>query len=321
MFRKFTIKTLSVIFLSLFILSALSVLIGKHKGSRSFKSELTKIDTARVSSLIIYPPAGAEKVQLNKENGQWQVLSGGKSYSSDKEQVNEMLNILSGLKANRVAARDKSKWAEYRVTDSLATRVQLMAGGKTMSDVYLGRFSYQQIPGANPYMGQPGKMTTYVRLAGDKEVFATEGMLSMSFNRKADDFRNKKVLQLTREKAIRFSFTTPEGSYRLEKTNGPWTMDGLLTDSTQTANFLNNLSWLSSSGFADKEKAMSDVAQHTLLIEEEGLQPVTVKAYPADTTLLYVIESSINKGNYFSGKESELFNKVFPGKDYFRKKN
>jgi hypothetical protein len=321
MFRKFNNKILSIVFLVLLVFTVLSVLIGKQRGSRSFKGELTDVDTSRVTSMIIMPPVGGEKVALSKSNGQWQVRSGNKSYNSDNTEVDEMLRIIMGLKAERVAARDKSKWAEYKVTDSLATRVQLLAGNKTAADIYLGRFSYQQIPGANPYMGQPGKMTTYVRLAGEKEVYATEGMLAMTFNRSANDFRNRKVVQLTREKVMGLNFSTPEGNYKLTKANGPWTIDGLLADSTQTASFLNNLSWLSSSDFVDAEKALSDVARHTLTIEEEGVQPVVVKAYPSDTTNFFVIETSLNKGNLFSGKKSELFTKIFPGKDYFRKKN
>ena len=321
MFRKFNIRILSIVFVTLLVITALSVFIGKQKGNRSFKSELTKVDIARVTSLVIMPPAGEEKVVLNKTNGKWQVVTGGKSFNADNSEVDGMLQTIQNLKANRVAARDKSKWAEYKVTDSLATRVQLLGGNKALADLYLGRFSYQQIPGANPYMQQPGKMTTYVRLAGEKEVYGTEGMLAMTFNRNASDFRNRKVVQLAREKVTALSFSTPEGNYKLTKANGPWTLDGLATDSTQTASYLNNLSWLSSSAFAEEGKALSDVPQHTLTIEEEGAQPVVVKAFPSDTLYRYIIESSINKGNLFNGKESDLFNKIFPGKAYFSKKN
>lgn len=320
MFKKFSNKILSAIFIVLLVLTALSVFIGERRGSRSFKSELTNVDTSRVSSMIIYPPVKGDKVQLVKSDGQWKVLSGDKKYAAEKNQVEDMLQIIRELKANRVAARDKSKWEEYRVTDSLATRVQLLAGSKVLSDIYLGRFSYQQVPGANPYMGQPGKMTTYVRLADEKEVYATEGMLAMTFNRSANDFRNKKLIQLTRDKVKSLGFSTPEGDYRLEKANGPWMMSGLIADSAQVEKYLSSISWLSSSGFLDRDKILSDVAQYTLTIEEEGIQPVMIKAYPSDTTFLYAVESSINPENLFNGKESDLFTKIFPGKDYFMKK-
>jgi hypothetical protein len=119
-----------------------------------------------------------------------------------------MINTLASLRATRVAANEKSQWKQYEVTDSAASRVQLFAGKKMVVDLYLGKLSYQQPKNTNPYYyyQQQGKMTSYIRPAKDKKVYAVDGLLALSFNRQASDFRDRTVIRGNKDTWNRLSF-------------------------------------------------------------------------------------------------------------------
>ena len=319
MFSKINNKKLAIVFAILLVLLAISYITGSAHKHGSFNSKITDVDTSQVSSIIIYPPAKAEQIQLNMKDNNWTVSNSKEKYNADNNSVKEMLRLIHDLKATRIATKDKDRWKDYKVTDSLATRVQMLANNKIVTDVYIGRFSYQPPANNNPYMREQGTMTTYVRLAGENTVYATDGFLGMAFNRKISDFRDKKIAGISKDKVRKLSFSTPEGNYSLTKDNGPWMLDGLLTDSAKVEKFLSGLTHLSGYQFVKPEERTSDAAKMTLMIEGAPDPTLQIDAYPADTTNVWAIESSINKGAFFSGKKSGLTEKLFPGKDYFMK--
>lgn len=322
MFNKLNTKVLIGIFAVLLLFTLLAILRNKSQSTasrdRTFKSELTDFDSSAVNKLIIYPKNKSESIELSKVDNNWLVSIGETKYNADPNAVKGMLGNLVDLRATRIAANNKSQWAKYEVTDSAATRVKAYAGKKVVSDIYIGKFSYQQPKNPNPYMQQQGKMTSYVRLEKDKEVYAVDGFLSMTFNRQPNDFRNRVLVKSLKDQWTKLNFTGPSEIFNLIKQGTSWMIDGLETDSATTVKFLNSLAGLYSSDFVEASVLVSEKPSYTLTIEGENMTaPIKVYAYKADTSNQYAISSSMNKGSYFSGGKSGLFEKTFPTKESF----
>ena len=322
MFNKINSKWLIGIFAVLLTLSVLVVLLNHSKSTasknRTFKSEIVDFDTANVTRITIIPKTGGEPIDLLKSTDVWKVRINNKEYNADPSAIKGMLTSLIMLRATRIAANSKDQWAKYEVTDSAATHVMINEGKKVVADIYLGKFSYQQPKNANPYMQQQGTMTSYVRIAGDKHVYATDGMIAMSFNRQPNDFRNRTLILSNKEKWNRLAFTAPNNSFDLTKQGNNWMIDGLAADSASVASYLSSLSRLSSSAFVKESVRTSENPLYTLSIEGENMiRPIIIQAFPADTVNMYAITSSLNSGSYFSGSKNDLFNKTFKSKEYF----
>lgn len=323
MFNKLNFKWLVGIFIVLLALTVVVVILNKSESTasknRTFRSELTSFDTASVSRITIIPKYGGTTINLFKREDKWLVTIDEKDYNADAAAIKSMLTNLKTLRAIRVAAKSKDLWAKYEVNDSAATHVMVNEGKKIVVDIYLGKFSYQQPKNTNPYMyQQQGKMTSYVRLAGDRQVYAVDGMIAMSFNRHASDFRNRTLIRSNKENWNRLVFTLPESSFNLTKQGNNWMVDGLLADSASVASYLSSLAWLSSSNFTEESMLLSTTPSHTLIIEGENMEiPLKIQAFPADTTIGYAITSSLNNGTYFGGNKNDLYNKIFKEKDTF----
>lgn len=323
MFSKINMKWLAGIFVILLLLAVLITLRNTGNSARSknrnFKSELVQLDTSKVNFITIDPKFSEQPIELKKTDEGWKLVSEDKSYNADESAIKNMLSTLNSMRAKRMAANQKDQWKKYEVTDSLATRIRIYSDKKELLNILLGKFSYQQPKNPNPYnYQQQGTMTSYVRLEGDKEVYAVDGMVAMSFNRQPQDFRNHQLLRAGTDTWNRIELKSPDDNYVLTKKGNNWMIEGIQADSAATASYLSALRYLSSSNFIDESLALSKQPAWELSIEGENMpQAVRIDAFPSDTTNNWAIVSNRNKGSYFSGKEGGLFQKVFKPREYF----
>jgi hypothetical protein len=321
MFKKLDTKWLAVIFVSLLAIVIVVSLFDKKSTinrNHTFNSQIISIDTAKVSAITIFSKGKKDPIELNKSGDKWQVNVGNKKYNADENYLKNIVMTLGTLEATRVAAKNKANWAEYEVTDSLATHVMVKEGKKVTADLYIGKFTYKQPENANPYMQQRGTLTSFVRLAGEKEVYAVDGLLSMAFNRDVNDFRDHTIIKGEKDKWTKLTFIRPDGPFYLTKQDNHWMLDGMLADSALVAEYINSISWLSNGIYIDESLISSANPDYQLTIEGENIaQPINIKALRADTSNVYAIVSSLNIGNYFSGKGSGVIDKIFVEKSKF----
>lgn len=320
MFNKVNTKQLLTVFLVLLAAVLITVVGGNPKKTRSFLSELTDIDTSAVTALTIYSVGNEDPVVLEKKDNNWVVVAGETAHNADNRQAEQMLTTLADLTSTRLAAKEKDRWESYEVTDSLATRVQVMTGKKVAADLYIGKFSYSQPPqqAMSPYgRQQQGTMTSYVRLSGEKEVYAVEGFLRMMFNRSAAEFRDRSVLQAARNQISRISIQMPEEQFTLNKSEDNWMVDGLMADSAAMAGYLSGITRLTSSAFLEDDALTTGTPTHTLQVEDaNGSRLAEVNAWFRDSTDI-ALTSSVNPGTIFDGAANDLFDKVIQPKSAF----
>ena len=306
MFRNVNNKILGLIFAILLIVVVLLLLFEGGKNERTFREVLVNIDTTAVTEILIYPKSKEHKeVKLFKEGENWQVTlpSGGSAKVSDQK-IREVITQLLAIKPNRLAARDESKWNELQV-DSTGSRVKVYEGSKLTLDIVIGRFSFKQ----------PRSMNTFVRLYNDKDVYEVEGFLDMTFNQGANVFRDGTIIKSDFNNWQQLQFTYPaDSSFQLSKSGNNWLINGSITDSAKTVNYLRRLASLSNNSFVDNIAIdQNSNPTYSLNITTNDLQFIEVKGFQDSTS--FIIHSSQNPEAWFDG--SNLSKTIFVGKSSF----
>jgi len=317
MFRKISTSKLIILFIILFGLVLILQWWDSHKGERSFNSQIVRIDSAAVSTLIIYPKdKSAGEVKLFREGETWKMSAKNKIYQADVNYIKSVLAELKKLKAERIAATDKSKWKDYELNDTSCTHVIIKEGNSEVSDLFIGKFTFQQ--NNNPYQRGYGSVTSYIRIKNDDRVYATEGMISMAFNRDVNMFRNKSLVSGKKENWNKLTFIYPaDSSFTVEKQNNKWTLNGSAVDSTKLTNYLSTLESVSGSDFMDNAP-LGGATIYKLKIEGAGLiQPVEISAAVADTLNRFVLSSTANEAKFSCKNKFEQH--IFVNKQTFLK--
>lgn len=318
MFRKFNLKTLSVIFVSLLVVVVITHIVDSSKGVNTLKSELFNVDTDVVTSIIIFPKIlKGGKIELKKDGENWKVMTNGKAYNGDASAINGLINQMNNLKPIRLAAQSKDSWEKFELTDSLSSKVVLKGNDNTLASLYIGKFSYLQakqnpmMMQQNPYsQGPRGTMTTYVRADDENEVYAVEGFLGNSVNRNADGFRNKQVLKIDKSKVSKITFTYPsDSSFTMVKNEDKWMCNGVALDSVAVDGYLSKITSLRGSSFTDNAP---DHFTHTVQIQDSQMATTEIKALLSGDDV--VITSTQNLGSTFKEKKEVNFKKLFISK-------
>jgi hypothetical protein len=271
------------------------------------------IDPGNVTTIRIDDPAEKSQVLLAKTGSRWEVVAGDKRYEADSSVVRNILTQLNDLSTKQYAGSGKKVWEKYMLTDTSAMSVTLEAGRRRLARIYLGRISYTPPPQATDQQmprQQDGEMATFVRVDGEQEVYSVEGFVRMNFNRKPEDYRNKKLSTFNRDDLTRVTFRYPGETMVLQKSGKRWLLDGNLADSVKAARYANALSRISHAFFADGAPAGAE-ASFSVTLEGNNFSPVTINAYPVpDTTTRYIFHSTYNPDAYFTDGKATLFKKI-----------
>ncbi len=312
-------KKISIILAALLLLLVVLKIKDKKQGDRSFKAYVVSIDTSKVDKMSITPKGASDKVELFKNEGLWMLKLNGKDVQANIDIIDELLSQVSSLKTKSVAATSKEKWGDYEVTDSTGTRISINSGKKQLADFMIGKFSYKQPQGQNPYQQQQNiQMTSYLRLINENEVYAVDGYLSMMFNRDANSFRENSVVVGKPDNWNKLIFNYPaDSSFTLVKQNNKWMVNGILADSMAISSYFSKIRMLTNNNFDDE--TFIDANQQpemSVRIEGDNFTPIMVDAYK-NSMGEPVFTSSINKGNLM--KAGNTKQALFVGQQQFIK--
>ncbi|RMF29241.1 MAG: DUF4340 domain-containing protein, partial [Bacteroidetes bacterium] len=270
---------------------------------RSFRTELIRIDTSRVSSVTV-TPKGQEEFTLVRESEGWLATRGDLTVKALPSAVNDLLRQLALVETQRIAAKKPEKWSEFEVGEGQGTRLVVKSNGKVLEDFIIGRFAFNQ---------QTRSATSYVRLSGEDEVYAVEGFLGLSLGQGFDSYRNKLVLKFQREDLKEIALSGDENA-RMSRTDGNWQLDdGTPVDSLALTRYLTPLQTLSGSEFADSfNPDTAPPPLKTLQLVTQTGDTLRVDAY-RDTTLAkpFVVHSSLNPEGWFLSDSTGLFKRLF----------
>src|SRR6185312_2859829 len=190
MIKKLGNKALLLILVALLAIFGIVRYFSTRNGENTFKTAIIpKIDSARMNGMVIFQKISKKGMPLpfifTRKGKEWYVSQGTVSGRAEQRSAQYMISQLEQISPDRLASNNPADWKEYNVTDSLGTRVALLYDKDTVLDVIVGRFSF--IP-------QGRKTISYLRLAGQKEVYATEGMLAMNITEELNAWRDRKII-------------------------------------------------------------------------------------------------------------------------------
>ena len=278
----------SVVLLGVFLVVKYT---GNTGRSKTFRSSLVEIDTAKVSKLEILSPG--DTTVLTKESGGWKVDQNKKA---DKNTVKALMNNLKQIKPSRLASRTEDSWKDFQV-DEAGTRVIAYEGSDRVLDIILGRFNVE---------GQRS-FYSYVRLNEESDVYVAKDFMKMSVGTGSADYRNDDVLRLVKDSVSSLAFNYPDSAFTLSKVAGKWQLDEMAADSASVAKYLQSLTFVSSKNFAERSGVP---ARYDLVIGLNDGNDIQVTAYGEDE-----LSASYNEEEYW--RDSAVTDKIFKGKSYF----
>jgi hypothetical protein len=323
MSSRFNNKRLLFLVLGLILVLFLTLVIKIPKERATLKSKVVELDTAEVYKILLYPRiSNGNAVEFNKSNNKWKVQQGNIVAATQEGAVQNIFNDVLRMKPQSLAAINKSKWKEFELTDSLATRIKFLdKKGKILADLMIGKISYK--PQDNPYAGYSGnniQVSSFVRLYSEQNVYTVDGLLSFSFNAKFEDWRDKTLMKSSKNDITNIRFTYPaDSSFNLTRKEKTWLINNQIADSVSVENYLTSLGLLDGETFRDNYKPVtSPVFQ--LQVEGNNLLNISIKCFQEDGIDDYIISSSLNPDVFFSTKKNGVFEKLFKPKNSFLKK-
>lgn len=310
-----------------YLLIAFALLIGlflfvkfykSTKSEKTLKTDIVQIDTAKINKILLYPSSEkGQEVIFTKEGKIWKVSNGKINAETEVNSINSILTQLLELKAKRLASRTKDKWAEYQVNDSTATRIRLFEGSDERLNLYIGKFTYQQVEDPYGGGGRGGVIgTSFVRLANEIEVYAVDGFLTFNFNQPFNKWRNQSLISLNKQDISKLTFRySGDSSFVLSLVNKKWQIGNQMADSIKVTNFLNSLSKKNGSDFDDTYSPVGN-SQYQLTIEGNNMSNITIDAF-AKSSNDFVINSSINPKSWFTSDRKGVFKDIYKGKKTF----
>jgi hypothetical protein len=302
-------RILLIVFAVLLVAAGANQLIKSSRGERTFRKDIIDMQANDIKKISIFPKNSGNKiVDVFLEDTVWKLKFDGKLFAADQEMIKAIVDELANMTPDRLVANSRDLWKDYDITDSLGVKVVVYGSDKDKTEITLGRFSYNQTT---------RKPSTFIRVNTEKEVYAVEGYLGMTFNREINSLRDKNLFRCNQNDLTGISFVYPaDSSFSINKQDGKWLMNGTPVDSTRMAGYLNTVSYLVGSDFRDDFIPASVPAEtYKIVITGQGMKPVEIKAYRDATGL--VLNSSENGTTYFSGETGQLFLKIFQGRNYF----
>ncbi len=304
MFAKFSTKSLIIAFIILLGTVIGFIIRDSLNGDRNFPKSIISIDTSKVTSIEFYPKITNHKaVKIFKRGNSWIVSLGNNRIASVPiSKVQEILSQILSIRPESVASTDIAEWKEFQV-DTSGTLVNIYEGSNNTLSFVIGKFIYRQ----------PQRMSSYIRVKGDKNVYITNGFLDLTFNHPVDYFRDNTIINDDYENWNKLTFTYPaDSSFQLVRKDNLWSINGKPADSVSTIKYLQSISNLSQYFYLDKLTSKQlDKAKYVLTIQSSALGIINVFAYGDKNNL--IINSSQNSSSYFDGNKENLWQKIFIG--------
>lgn len=283
----------------------------KSQNESPINRPLISVDSSAVKRVSIFTRQGEDSLSLTREGNSWKVYgkSLNQSFSADKMPIKNLLREIAQIKPNQLVSKSKGHWAEYGVSDSLAVSVAVSAGDKPF-EFLIGKTD-------------PASGSSYIRIKGDDETFATDRIAAESFSVSADTWRNKDFVNTDIIQINNIAFRYPDNRlFKLALKDSVWMLNEKAADSAAVANYLKHLIDYEGAVFDHRFKPLQEADYQIIISQKTGAKDIVLKTWKSKTSDSLFLNSSQNPDAYFveTGNQSELFKDFFVDESIFEKK-
>jgi len=184
----------------------------KQPGTEEAKRQAQNVvnfDRNKIDGLIIQN--GDEKIEIRRRDNKWRLETPFKDQADGALVENLLSNLETWQKEGTIPAKDidadKSKLNEYGLN---RPKLKLkLFGSDRPPEILFGKDAALE-----------GRM--YVRFDNSKETFLAKQSVKKDIDKKAEEFRDKKLTDLTTAQVRRIALKTPSGEMELEKKGDHW---------------------------------------------------------------------------------------------------
>ncbi len=216
-------------------------------------SELFSRGSDTVTGSLAFPPLapadvdsiallhGSDSVVLVKQSATAWTVNGHRAVAAD---VTALLQALKDTVRPEVVAQDVSSFARLQVDSAGGHWLWVFRGGKPVVQVIVGGrgSDYQSV---------------YLRRPGDARVYLWRGTLVGMAERRADDWRDKRIAALVPDSISALDVERGEDRFAVRRSARTWTINGRAADSVAVHRYLDRLKSIVAAGFATPKEVDS----------------------------------------------------------------
>jgi hypothetical protein len=206
-----TLKTFSPTLIAALILIVLlgylflSEIMG-NKETETGKGLFPEIDKPQIGSMTLR--YANHEITLTEDAGKWLVIKDSKRFSGDNDAVGSLLNEISGMEVQKIAADNPSSLDDFGLNNPRVEVIFRMAHD-----------GYKLLVGSETPVGSG----TYVKTGeGGKVLIVDKNSLLPFLDRSENDFRDKEILALDEDKINSITFRSDDSSFEVEREDGRW---------------------------------------------------------------------------------------------------
>src|SRR5437899_3737162 len=170
---------------------------------------VVNFDRNKIDGIVL--KNGDQQIEIRRRENKWRLETPIKDQADGAVVENLLSDLESWQKEGTIPAKDieadKSKLTEYGL-DNPKLKLKLLGQGRS-PEIWFGKDAALE-----------GRM--YVRLQNSKEAFLAKQSVRKDINKKPDEFRDRKLTDLTTAQVRRITLKTPAGEMELEKKADHW---------------------------------------------------------------------------------------------------
>ena len=188
------------------------------------------------------------ELSFNSDDNRWKLIKDGeweivepKKWEADQEKVENIVDQLSSLEAERVVEKEPKEIKKYGL-DKPSAKISFQAGDKHY-ELLIGKRS-------------PVSYQFYVKRADSPVVYIVSGYTIDDFKTKPEELRERKIIKVEKEKVKKLALISPERKIVLEKKNDKWEMTSPIKtkgDKWEIENLIDTIKDLKAKKFIEDE--------------------------------------------------------------------
>ncbi|MBZ0263882.1 DUF4340 domain-containing protein [bacterium] len=178
-------KTILYLVVAVVVLIALYFLLEQGAVPEAEMKMLVEVDSSLVSEVTIYKEG--ETVTLERRPDSWYITN-PIDYKANNSFVKTMLGKFEEMRIESEISHSEEKFADFEVDAEQGVRLTIKQGNKA-DEIVLGKTA-------------SGYRHTYAREEGKNTVYLIKGSYGSSFNRSAENWRNKLISDFEQEEVV-----------------------------------------------------------------------------------------------------------------------